>query len=85
MITKSSFLDETKMTTTYIKTKVTRTDIHTDSHVVSIDNARYECPGLSRAYERRVQSGTSVWDPENHEEASESSEGPIASTIEVLF
>ena len=56
MITKSSFLDKTKMTTIYIKTKVTITDIHTHAHVVSIDNARYECLGLSRAYERMVQS-----------------------------
>ena len=56
MITKASFLDKTKMTTIYIKAKVTRTDIHTHAHVVSIDNAHYEYPGFSRAYERRVQS-----------------------------
>ena len=55
-ITKSAFPDKTKMTTIYIKTKVTRTDIHTHAHVVSIDNAHYEYPGFSRAYERRVQS-----------------------------
>ena len=82
MITESSFLDKTKMTTIYIKLKVSRTDIHTHAYFISIDNARYDCPGFPRAYERRVhRSGTqrAMKRPANRWRV------PIASTIDVLF
>ena len=42
-ITKSAFPDKTKMTTIYIKLEVSRTDIRTHAHFISIDNARYDC------------------------------------------
>ena len=82
MITESSFPDKTKMTTIYIKPKVSRTDIHTHAHIISIDNARYDCPGLPRANERRVhRSGTQ----KAMKRLVNRWRVPIASTIDLLF
>ena len=85
MITKLSFLDKTKMATIYIKTKVTRTDIHTHAHVVSIDNGRYEYPGFSRVYERRVQLVHRFGTRRTRNRPVNLWRAPIASTIDVLF